>query len=182
MTHPPDGCMVIVDDDERFRERFASALQSRGIRCAAAADAPAAYELIDTLRPDRILLDLRMPRISGLDAIPEIRRRAPDATIVVLTGFGSIATAVEALRRGADDYLVKPIDVDQALAAFDRRQREAPAAIDERAEPPTLGRMEWEHIQRVLNECGGNISRAARALGMHRRSLQRKLNKYPPER
>ena len=182
MMQRADRHLLIVDDDERFRERVLAALQSRGIPCVGAENAVTAYELIETLQPDRILLDLRMPRVSGLDAIPEIRRRAPDATIVVLTGFGSIATAVEAVRRGADDYLVKPIDVDQIVAAFGRRRGGSVPAADEPAAPPTLGRIEWEHIQRVVNECGGNISRAARALGMHRRSLQRKLSKYPPGR
>jgi two-component system response regulator RegA len=173
---------LVVDDDRLFRERVVAALRTRGFRCFDAADGASACDVADSERPDSVLLDLRMPGVSGLEVIPELRRRLPDATIVVLTGFGSIATAVEALRRGANDYLVKPIDIDRILAAFATREEDArPHAVKEE-DPPSLGRVEWEHIQRVLAECEGNVSRAARALGMHRRSLQRKLQKFPPKR
>jgi two-component system response regulator RegA len=174
--------LLVVDDDDRFRDRLVDAIRTRGLACSGASDAAAAYDIADAERPDGVVIDLRMDGISGLDAIPELRRRLPDAAIVVLTGFGSIATTVEALRRGANDYLVKPIDVERILGAFAPRLPGAVAPLEELSDPPTLGRVEWEHIQRVMNECGGNVSRAARALGMHRRSLQRKLNKYPPPR
>jgi two-component system response regulator RegA len=97
----------------------------------------------------------------------------------VLTGYGSIATAVEAVRRGAIDYLNKPVDTEQILAVFDR-EHAAATATDVTEAKPSLARVEWEHIQRVLSDCGGNISEAARQLGIHRRSLQRKLSKLPP--
>jgi two-component system, response regulator RegA len=102
---------------------------------------------------------------------------------VVLTGYGSIATAVEATRRGAVDYLTKPADADQILAAFEKSGKKSAAknAAAEVASAPSLARVEWEHIQRILTDCGGNISQAARVLGIHRRSLQRKLSKYPPD-
>jgi two-component system response regulator RegA len=102
--------------------------------------------------------------------------------IVVLTGYGSIATALEATRRGAVDYLTKPADADQILAAFEKsgQRPEAKNNAADAGSAPSLARVEWEHIQRILTDCGGNISRAARVLGIHRRSLQRKLSKYPP--
>jgi two-component system response regulator RegA len=129
-----------------------------------------------------VLLDLRMPGESGLEAIPRLRGLLPRARIVVLTGFGSIATAVEAVRRGATDYLTKPVDTDHIIEAFSRDPSAPRPAQVGSAAPPSLDRVEWEHIQRVLAECGGNVSRAARALGMHRRSLQRKLGRHAPRR
>jgi two-component system response regulator RegA len=174
--------LLVVDDDRVFRERLMAAFVSRGVECFCAPDAATAYEMAARRSPDWVLLDLRMPEISGLEAIPTLRSRLPDARIVVLTGFGSIATAVEAVRRGATDYLTKPTDADRILAAFRRDPSAAVAPGIAASDPPSLDRVEWEHIQRVLAECGGNVSRAARALGMHRRSLQRKLNRYAPQR
>src|SRR5690606_29538385 len=122
-------------------------------------------------------LDLRVGTDNGLDLIPELLRLDPATRIVVLTGYGSVATAVEAIRRGAAHYLTKPADTDEILAAFERRSETGDAAT-----PPlqamSLDRVEWEHINRVLVDCGGNISEAARVLNIHRRSLQRKLSKY----
>jgi two-component system, response regulator RegA len=127
---------------------------------------------------DLAVVDLRMPGISGLDVVRELHQLDETTTIIMLTGFGSIATAVTATKFGASHFLSKPADADQILTAF-RRLTDG----DEPGTPetvPTLARVEWEHIQRVLEDCGGNISQAAKLLGLHRRSLQRKLLKYPP--
>ena len=127
--------------------------------------------------PERAIVDMRMPGMSGLDLIDELARIDPDIDIIVLTGYGSIATAVEAVHRGARDYLTKPVDTDQILQAFEKDPDAGNATPDS---TPSLARVEWEHIQRILTDCGNNISQAARKLGIHRRSLQRKLGKLPP--
>ncbi len=131
--------------------------------------------MLEECAPKRAIVDLRMPGGSGLDLLAEMLTRLPELEVVMLTGYGSIATAVEAVKRGAVNYLAKPADVDMILAAFEEAgDRE----VD--YEPPSLARTEWEHIQRVLEDCDGNVSQAARKLGLHRRTLQRKLQKYPP--
>lgn len=168
---------LIVDDDEAFRGRLVKALQSRRLEAHGAASAGEALKVAAGVRPQAAVVDLRMPGASGLDLVPELAACCPGIQIVVLTGYGSIATAVEAVRRGAVNYLTKPLDADQILAAFDRRGTTLPPP---RVETPSLARVEWEHIQRTLHDCHGNISRAARKLGLHRRSLQRKLAKLPP--
>jgi two-component system response regulator RegA len=175
--------VLIVDDDEAFRFRLQRAFLSRGWEAACAGDRTEALAQSRQQSPDLILVDLRMPDVDGLDLVSELREIDDSSTVVVLTGYGSIATALAAVRRGADHYLSKPIDVDQIVAAFEDLQRgelrpEAKAVKT----APTLARVEWEHIQRVLADCEGNISEAARVLGIHRRSLQRKLGKYPPSR
>jgi len=166
---------LIVDDDEAFRTRLVKAFQTRGLEAQGAGDGRAALELAAQLRPQGAIVDLKMPGTSGLDLVPELASRVPGIQIVVLTGYGSIATAVEAVRRGAMNYLTKPLDADQILAAFDKGAD--PPSLEA---TPSLARVEWEHIQRILHDCGGNISLAARKLGLHRRSLQRKLGKLPP--
>ena len=167
---------LVVDDDEVFRTRLVKALQSRGLHAEGAGSADAALKLAPTLQPQAAIVDLRMPGPSGLDLVSELSARLPGIQIVVLTGYGSIATAVEAVRRGAINYLTKPLDTDQILAAFEKEAEPAPDA----GTIPSLARVEWEHIQRILHDCNGNISLAARKLGLHRRSLQRKLGKLPP--
>lgn len=125
--------------------------------------------------PELALVDLRLPGASGLDVVRTLKTMDVTTTVVVLTGYGSIATAVESVKLGATAYLTKPVDADQILVAFESHDRErAPV-------PPAqpLARVEWEHIQRVVADCGGNLSHAARVLGIHRRSLQRKLSKNP---
>jgi two-component system response regulator RegA len=120
-----------------------------------------------------------------LEVVRELHRIDPSTRIVVLTGYGSIATALEAVRLGATHYLTKPADVDEIIAALDRDPREPadPSLADgELPETPSLARVEWEHIQRVLTDCDGNITKAAERLGIHRRSLQRKLAKFPTRR
>ena len=133
-------------------------------------------------RPERAVLDLRMEDRSGIELLADLRREHSALDCVVLTGYGSIATALEAVRRGALDYLTKPADADEILRAFEKREApgEPPEADD--APVPSLHRVEWEHIQRVLAACGGNVSRASRLLGLHRRTLQRKLATRPPSR
>lgn len=128
-----------------------------------------------------MLLDLRVGNENGLGLISTLRDIDPETRIVVLTGYGSVATAVEAVRRGAVHYLTKPADAEEILAAFER-SADGQAGPSAPLQPMTLDRVEWEHINRVLMECGGNVSEAARLLGLHRRTLQRKLSKYPAKR
>jgi two-component system response regulator RegA len=134
--------------------------------------------------PEYMLVDLRMPGPSGLDVVRDVKALDASITVVVLTGYGSIATALEAVRLGAADYLTKPADVDSILAAFDRADGLAGPVLEPGTDQsvPSLARVEWEHISRIVTDCGGNISQAARMLGIHRRSLQRKLSKYPMPR
>jgi two-component system, response regulator RegA len=173
----PPGLTLIVEDDSRFRQRLARALASRGLEVEEADSLVTAREAIGRHIPARVILDLRLDEVWSLDFISELHALHPEVAVVVLTGYGSIATALEAVRRGARHYLTKPVDVDQILAAFEAGA-EATASPDD-PRPMSLGRLEWEHINRVLTECDGNVSEAARVLGLHRRSLQRKLAKYP---
>ena len=173
--------ILVVDDDEVFRTRLVRAFRDRGHAAVGAADLAQTRLLLTSSLPEYAVVDLRIGETSGLDVIKELRERAPAARVVVLTGYGSIATAMEAVRLGAVDYLTKPADADQLLTALGRAARpEAPPPAPESV--PSLERVEWEHIQRVLADCGGNISQAARALGIHRRTLQRKLANHPPAR
>ena len=181
--------ILIVDDDDRLRERLGKAFTARGYTVHAAADHAAALAVARAHTLDRAIVDLRMPGPGGLTVIKDLLELQPDVAIVVVTGYGSIATAVEAVKLGAHDYLTKPSNADQILAAFDAEPAEpaaatgdAPAGDDLPYEVPSLARLEWEHIARVLRECNGNVSRAARVLGMHRRTLQYKLAKFPVPR
>jgi two-component system response regulator RegA len=171
--------VLVVDDDDVFRTRLGKAFQDRGFEVRTAPSAEQAIHLARQDSPEFAVVDLRMPGASGLDVVRELHAIDPATAIVMLTGYGSIATAVEAVRAGAVHYLSKPVDIEQILAAF-----EGKAALDTGSEigVPSLARVEWEHIQRVLSDCDGNISRAARLLGLHRRSLQRKLSKDPVRR
>jgi len=171
--------ILVVDDDATFRTRLVRALSGRGYETHEAGDVDAAIARARRLKPARAIIDLRMPGKSGLDLISALMEIDDEIQILVLTGYGSIATAVEAVRRGAIDYLNKPVDTEQILAVFDREHATATSGDITEAKP-SLARVEWEHIQRVLSDCGGNISEAARQLGIHRRSLQRKLSKLPP--
>lgn len=174
------GILLLVDDDRVFRERLALALRDRGWDVREAPDGTAALGLVRTCRPARVVVDLRMPGDSGLEVVRQLQSLDPGIAVIVLTGYGSIATAKEALRLGARDYLTKPVDADQVLAAFDSAIGADASPTVEPGQVPSLARMEWEHIHRVLSDCAGNVSQAARVLGIHRRSLQRKLAKYPP--
>jgi two-component system response regulator RegA len=126
-----------------------------------------------------VVLDLKLGADNGLALIPQLLAAAPGARILLLTGYASIATAVEAIKRGAHDYLAKPVDADAVVRALSEDDGDEEAALPSADAPPPLRRLEWEHIQRVLTECDGNISEAARKLGLHRRTLQRKLAKRP---
>ena len=172
--------LLVVEDDEALRERLVTAFESRGLEVRSVATTSEAARVAAEELPELVLLDLRVGADSGLDLIPELTRLDPATRIVVLTGYGSVATAVEAVRRGAVHYLTKPADADEILAAFER----GTGAVDRTLplQAMSLDRVEWEHINRVLVDCGGNISEAARVLGIHRRSLQRKLAKYPARR
>ena len=167
---------LIVDDDEVLRARLCRALRLRGWEAHEAGDAESALTTARETSPDLAVVDLRLPGASGLDIVRGLRELDATISIVMLTGYGSIATALEAMRCGANDYLTKPVDADQILAAYEGHLPSSEAA----GSVPSLARVEWEHIQRVLTDCGGNVSQAAKLLGLHRRSLQRKLSKYPP--
>ena len=170
-----------MDDDATFRKRLVQALSSRGYETCDAGSATEAVELARRARPQWALVDLRMPGRSGLQLVSDLVQHDPEIEIIVLTGYGSIASAVEAMRRGAVHYLQKPCDAEQILAAFAREpEPPAPTAPTDDGPVPSLARVEWEHIQRVLTDCGGNISETARRLRIHRRSLQRKLFKMQP--
>jgi two-component system response regulator RegA len=178
-THAP--LLLLVEDDRLLRERLARAFAARGYDVRQAADLAEAETAATRDAPEFVVLDLRMPGGNGLDLIPKLLTVDPGTKIVVLTGYGSVATAVEAVRRGAVHYLTKPADADEILAGFSRG-KESPELPIGPLQPMSLDRVEWEHINRVLVDCDNNISEAARVLGMHRRSLQRKLTKYPPGR
>ena len=167
--------LLLVDDDPVFTDVMAKALQKRGFRVATAADVDAAESMLERRRFNKALVDLKMEGRSGLALIQTLRERQPHCRVVMLTGYSSIATAVEAMRLGAHNYLCKPASLKDILQAFEA----STAPVDVPDNPPSVERVEWEHIQRVLKENDGNISATARALGMHRRTLQRKLLKRP---
>jgi two-component system response regulator RegA len=173
--------ILLVDDDDRFRDRLEKARAARNFMVHAAPDGASALQALASRRFDRAIVDLRMPAPGGLQLIRELVSHQPDLEVVVLTGYGSIATAVEAMRLGARDYLTKPCNADRILAAFDA-DPVLPREEGLEYPIPSLARLEWEHIERVLHECNGNISKTARVLGMHRRTLQHKLAKFPVPR
>lgn len=169
--------VLLVDDDAVLLQVMAQAFSRRGYEPVCATSLDRAVAACAAARPRYAVVDLRMPDGGGLQLIPRLLQVDPALCIVVLTGFASIATAVEAVKLGAHQYLTKPADVDDLIDAFGyapgstRPAREAP--------PTPLGRLEWEYIQKVLNECDGNVTAAAKRLGLHRRTLQRKLQKRP---
>lgn len=168
---------LIVDDDPVFTQVLSKAIRRRGFDTQVAGSAEQATMLLEEISPDLATVDLKMEGASGITLIPALLQNNPQMKILILTGYASISTAVEAIKLGAVDYLAKPADADQIL---DKLQHTAPDPDIEIAEKPmSVGRLEWEHIQKVLLENDGNISATARALGMHRRTLQRKLLKRP---
>ncbi len=178
---------LLIDDDPTFTQVLCRALERRGNRVQCATDSTAAHHCIATATAcqqpiERVVLDLKLADESGLALLPELAAQLPGAEIVLLTGYSSISTAVEAIKHGARDYLCKPAGVDEIVAAFSTPTSQPSAAAPISATPPSVERLEWEHIQRVLAEHEGNISATARALGMHRRTLQRKLGKRPVRR
>ncbi|HYJ08368.1 MAG TPA: response regulator [Polyangiaceae bacterium] len=171
--------LLVVEDDDVLRSRLVRAFTERGFLTQGAASAREADRLSEEA-PEYAVVDLRIGDESGLAVIKSLLSKDPATRVVMLTGYGSIATAVEAMRLGAVHYLTKPADADEILTALRRGETgKAPAVPDE---PLSLARAEWEHINSVLVSVSGNISEAARRLGLHRRSLQRKLAKYPPAR
>lgn len=180
---PPSGRpLLIVDDDATFARVLGRALTSRGFEVITTDNADDARALTRRHQPRYCVLDLKLGDENGLRLIPELQSLVPDIRVLLLTGYASIATAVEAIKRGAHDYLAKPVDADAVVRALLDGDA-GPADPDDFADAPDaplpLRRLEWEHIQRVLTECEGNISETARRLGMHRRTLQRKLSKHP---
>ncbi|MQA30540.1 MAG: response regulator [Luteitalea sp.] len=169
--------VLVVDDDAVFRARLVRALIARGFAASAAADYDEAMSRARSETPEFAIVDLRLPGKSGLDLVRDLKALDPTTTVIILTGYGSIATAVQGVRLGAASYLTKPVDADQIVAALEPPAGGGAEPLAPVAQP--LARVEWEHIQRVLADCGGNVSQAARLLGIHRRSLQRKLLKYP---
>ncbi len=174
--------ILLADDDEIFRKRLARAFSDRGYEVRTAADYDQAIASAEQDSPQFAVVDMKMPGRSGLELVRDLKSIDGTTKIVVLTGYGSIATAIDAVRLGATHYLPKPADADDIIAAFARDEVPTLTAAPGDFVAPTLARAEWEHIQRVLSDCGGNISEAARRLGLHRRSLQLKLRKYPPKK
>mgnify|MGYP001166952573 CR=1 FL=1 len=169
--------LLLVDDDPTFCRVLGLALSRRGFAVATARDIAAALKQARIEAPEYAVVDLNLAGDSGLSLIPGLLALAPGARIVVLTGYASIATAVQAIKLGAVNYLAKPADADQVLSAFAATAPDPGVPVN--ARPLSVNRLEWEHIQRVLNDNDGNISATARQLGMHRRTLQRKLAKRP---
>jgi two-component system, response regulator RegA len=174
--------ILLVDDDATFRARLARAFAERGLAVREAAGEQTALALARAESPELAVVDLRIADGDGLAVVRALRAIDPTTNVVVLTGYGSIATALAAVRHGATHYLTKPADADDLLAAFARADASLAAEAAAERTAPTLARVEWEHIQRVLADSSGNVSEAARRLGIHRRSLQRKLAKFPVAR
>jgi two-component system response regulator RegA len=168
---------LIIDDDEVFRQRLARAIESRGYKASHAPCGSEALEIARSKPPRYAVVDLCMPGESGLELIAPLKKISAITEVVVLTGFGSIVTAVEAMRLGARSYISKPADADTILEEFGIGEGGNIGVSSNEPSVPELKTVEWEHIQRVLHQCGGNVSRAAKLLGLHRRSLQRKLAK-----
>lgn len=172
--------ILLADDDSAYRQRLARALTARGHQVTQAVDGAEALEMLSDHDIEAAILDLKMPQQNGLEVLRSILIVRPGLRVLIHTGYGSIASAMEAVRLGACDYCIKPTDIEKLL---DSLAIDTTAPASEIALPtPSLERVEWEHIHRVIADCHGNISEAARVLGLHRRSLQRKLQKYPPQR
>lgn len=172
--------LLLVDDDPTFTRVMARAMDRRGLRVSVASSADEGLALAAEDIPHYAVLDLKMDGDSGLVLLPKLLELDPEMRVVILTGYSSIATAVEAIKRGATNYLCKPADADDVLTALLSQHVDLENLVPEN--PMSVDRLQWEHIQRVLAEHDGNISATARALGMHRRTLQRKLQKRPVRR
>jgi two-component system, response regulator RegA len=177
-----DSGILLIDDDAVFLHTLARALQRRGEQVLTASCGAEALALAGAHRPGRVILDLNLAGESGLQLLVALLDQDPSLQVVMLTGYASIATAVEAIKRGALNYLCKPATANEVLAAFQQDSQIAGVNDVTTDTPLSLDRLEWEHIQRVLQEHQGNISSTARALNMHRRTLQRKLQKKPVRR
>ena len=171
-----NASLLLVDDDATFCQVLCRALEKRNFAVTVAHSVEQALPLALANPPEYAVVDLKMGGASGLTLIQTLHELDPATRIVVLTGYASIATAVEAIKLGATQYLSKPANADEIVAAFGHL---ASSDLPLNMQPPSVERLEWEHIQRVLQEHQGNISATARALNMHRRTLQRKLSKRP---
>lgn len=169
--------LLLVDDDAEFLSVLAPAMSKRGFLVTLANSAESAFDLAKNEPPEFAVVDLKMSGNSGLVLIRQLAGLEAGTKIVVLTGYASIATAIEAIKLGATHYLAKPVDADEIVAAFEKQSGNAEVELS--SNPLSINRLEWEHIQRVLAENDGNISATARSLNMHRRTLQRKLGKKP---
>jgi len=175
---PADRSLLIVEDDKSFLQRLARAMESRGFTVTTAESVADGLAQLETISPAFAVVDMRLEDGNGLEVISALKRRRPDARAIILTGYGNIATAVNAVKLGAIDYLSKPVDADDvvaALLALDGRKAEPPQ------NPMSADRVRWEHIQRIYELCGRNVSETARRLNMHRRTLQRILAKRAPK-
>jgi two-component system response regulator RegA len=175
--------ILVIEDDSNFRETLALEFEERGYRVTTAGSLPS-YRALEQTNFDYAVVDLKLGRESGLTILAELLAAYPNCRVVIMTGYGSIATAVKAVKLGAHDYLAKPTSVAAIERAFladskHAHERAIPIPYDD---PPSLARHEREYIEHVLEQCDGNISEAARRLGLHRQSLQRKLRKYPPSK
>ncbi|HFB65037.1 MAG TPA: response regulator transcription factor [Aeromonadales bacterium] len=179
-TSKTNASIMIIDDDETFARILGRSLQRRNWQVTIFNQPQEAIHFLQKNCIDHILLDLKLESDSGLRWISQIRALCPETHLLLLTGYASIATAVEAVKLGADNYLSKPIDVAQIEKALSSKGPNPDTPINDN--PMSVNRLEWEHIQRVLNENNGNISATARSLNMHRRTLQRKLAKKPAQR
>jgi len=175
---PGDRSLLIVEDDKSFLQRLARAMEGRGFTVTTAESVADGLTQLETTSPAFAVVDMRLEDGNGLDVISALKRRRPDARAIILTGYGNIATAVNAVKLGAVDYLSKPVDADDVVAAL-------LALEGRRADPPenpmSADRVRWEHIQRIYELCGRNVSQTARRLNMHRRTLQRILAKRAPK-
>jgi two-component system response regulator RegA len=175
---PGDRSLLIVEDDKSFLQRLARAMEGRGFTVTTAESVADGLTQLETTSPAFAVVDMRLEDGNGLDVISALKRRRPDARAIILTGYGNIATAVNAVKLGAVDYLSKPVDADDvvaALLALEGRKAEPPE------NPMSADRVRWEHIQRIYELCGRNVSETARRLNMHRRTLQRILAKRAPK-
>jgi two-component system, response regulator RegA len=178
-THVADEkpTLLLVDDDADFLSVLAPAMTKRGFSVSTANSAESAFELAQQDAPEFAVVDLKMSGNSGLVLVRQLASLQAGTRIVVLTGFASITSAIEAIKLGATHYLAKPVDADEIVQAFGKQLGDTEVELS--ANPLSIDRLEWEHIQRVLIEHDGNISATARSLNMHRRTLQRKLGKNP---
>ena len=177
MENKPLPSLLLVDDDEVLCSVLAGALQRKGYHVTTAHDYQSALAVAAEHRPDFAVVDLKFPGGSGLRLVKELVDLDHHTRVLVLTGYGSIATAIEAVKLGAHYYLTKPANADEIVAALNRDGDVSSAPVSEK--PLSVNRLEWEHINRVLSGNHGNVSATARVLGMHRRTLQRKLGKHP---
>jgi len=174
---PPDATMMILDDDGPFRTRMGRALEQRGFTVTTIETVTEAKAMARANPPAFAVLDMRLEDGNGLDVVQDLHRERPDCKIVMLTGYGNLATAVAAVKAGAVDYLAKPADADDVCKALLAQPGDSPAPPEN---PMSADRVRWEHIQRVYELCGKNVSETARRLNMHRRTLQRILAKRAP--